>query len=447
MKTPVINQTINNVISRPAYGERAKAITVQTGFDQSINQRLLKYLLALGFMFSLYAASIQTVMAHGEKALEPFIRMRTIQWYDVQWDKKQFNVNEEVSVSGKFHVAEDWPVSVPKPDASFLNISTPGPVLIRTERYLNGKPFMNSVALQPGGDYSFKIVLKGRLPGRYHIHPFFNLKDAGQVMGPGVWLEIAGDAADFANQTKTIAGALVDMETFGLGNGIFWHLFWGLLATAWLLWWIRRPLFIARYRMLQAGLEDELITSNDRLLGKGILIGVPLLVLAINALTNSQYPNTIPLQSALDQILPLSAQVNAGVVDVDTLKAEYRVPERAMTFTVNVNNRSESPIEIGEFSTANVHFLNRQLQTPTESDTQAMTATEGLLIDKPEPIQPGEQRTVTITTQDALWESEKLNGLIRDADSRVGGLLFLYDKHLGKRFISSISAAVIPKFN
>ena len=112
---------------------------------------IIRCLIALGFIFSVYSLNVQAVMAHGEKALEPFIRMRTIQFYDVQWDKQKFNVNEEVSVNGKFHVAEDWPISVPKPEASFLNISTPGPVLIRTERYLNGKPFMNSVALQPGG--------------------------------------------------------------------------------------------------------------------------------------------------------------------------------------------------------------------------------------------------------------------------------------------------------
>lgn len=310
---------------------------------------LIKCLASLGLVLSVYTMNIQIVMAHGEMALEPFIRMRTIQWYDVQWSRQKFNVNEETSVSGKFHVAEDWPVSVPKPEASFLNLSTPGPVLIRTERYLNGKPFMNSVALQPGGDYNFKIVLKGRLPGRYHIHPFFNLKDAGQVMGPGAWLEIGGNAADFSNEILTINGERVDMETYGLGNGIFWHLFWGVLATAWLLWWLRRPLFIARYRMLQAGMVDELVTPNDRLIAKGILIGVPLLVLAINAMTISEYPNTIPLQASLDQILPLSAQVNAGVVDVETIKAEYRVPERAMTFTVKVNNRSDKPIQIGEF--------------------------------------------------------------------------------------------------
>jgi methane/ammonia monooxygenase subunit B len=412
-----------------------------------MNKLLIKCLVSLGFILSAYAMNVQTVLAQGEKALEPFIRMRTIQWYDVQWDKQKFTVNEEVSVSGKFHVAEDWPVSVPKPEASFLNISTPGPVLIRTERYLNGKPFMNSVALQPGGDYNFKIVLKGRLPGRYHIHPFFNLQDAGQVMGPGVWLDITGDSADFSNEIKTINGELVDMETYGLSNGILWHVFWGVLATAWLLWWVRRPLFIARFRMLDAGMEDELITPKDRFIAKILLIGVPVLVLAANAMTTNQYPNTIPLQASFDQILPLSAQVNAGVVDVETLKAVYRVPERAMTFILKINNRSDKSIRIGEFATANVRFLNKELQAAYQGGPESMIAPEGLSLDNALPIQPGEQRTMTITAKDALWESEKLDGLIRDADSRIGGLLFFYDYQLGERFISSITTAVIPKFN
>ena len=79
-----------------------------------------------------------TALAHGEKALEPFIRMRTIQWYDVMWSKDKLNVNDEVVITGKFHVAEDWPRGVPKPDAAYLNVSSPGPVFVRTERYLNG---------------------------------------------------------------------------------------------------------------------------------------------------------------------------------------------------------------------------------------------------------------------------------------------------------------------
>ena len=404
------------------------------------------WVLALVCLSTLSVLQMPGAQAHGEKALEPFIRMRTIQWYDVQWSTQKFNVNDEVSVSGKFHVAEDWPVSVPKPEAAFLNISTPGPVLIRTERYLNGKPWANSVALQPGGDYAFKVVMKGRLPGRYHIHPFFNLKDAGQVMGPGVWLEIGGHAEDFSNTVTTIKGEMIDMESFGFANGVFWHLFWGALAAGWLLWWVRRPLFISRYRMRDAGLEHELITARDKLIAKAVLVGVPVLVLVLNAVTANRYPDAIPLQAGLDQILPLPAQVNAGIVNVDTLKAEYNVAQRSMVLQVKVDNRSEGPVRIGEFSSSNVHFMNADLSAAGHISSQDEVSNNGLSLDNALPIEPGEQRILTVIAKDAAWESEKLDGLIRDADTRLGGLLFLYDDLLGKRYISSISAAVIPKF-
>ncbi len=418
----------------------------QTARLEGISDNPLKCLLFLGFVIAVYLLSIQSVMAHGEKNLEPYVRMRTIQWYDVQWSKQKFNVNDEVTVTGKFHVAEDWPISVPKPDAAFLNISTPGPVLIRTERYLNGKPYMNSVALQPGGDYDFKVVLKGRLPGHYHIHPFFNLRDAGQVMGPGAWLDIDGDTGDFSNSIQTINGALVNMETYGLGNGIFWHSFWALLATAWLFWWVRRPLFIARYRMLQAGLEDELVTPMDKNIAKAILIGVPILVFVFYTMTVNSYPKAIPLQASLDQILPLSAKVNTGVVDVETVRAEYRVPERAMTFTLKINNGSDKPIQIAEFATGGVRFLNNGVSAPDQSNTDNPVVQDGLSLDNPAPIQPGEERQLTLVAKDAAWESERLDGLINDADSRIGGLLFFVDSD-GERTIASVTAAVIPKFN
>jgi methane/ammonia monooxygenase subunit B len=457
MKTILINESRDksgSIVVRQNHHEPSQVVAVrlesfgvvQESPVEGHNQKLLKYILLLGLICSVYLLTLQPVMAHGEKNLEPYVRMRTIQWYDVLWSKQKFNVNDEVAVTGKFHVAEDWPISVPKPDAAFLNISTPGPVLIRTERYLNGKPYMNSVALQPGGDYDFKVVLKGRLPGHYHIHPFFNLRDAGQVMGPGVWLDIAGDAADFTNDIQTINGEMINMETFGLGNGIFWHSFWALLGTAWLLWWVRRPLFIDRYRMLQAGLEDELVTPFDKKIGKAILIAVPLTVFAAYSMTVSKYPKAIPLQASLDLILPLSAQINTGVVEVETVRAEYRVSERAMKLSLKIKNGSDKPIQIGEFATGSVRFLNKAVPVPEQSNTESVVAREGLSLDNPTPIQPGEQRTMTMTAADALWESERLDGLINDADSRIGGLVFFFDS-AGERYISSITAAVIPKFN
>src|SRR3984893_307232 len=387
-----------------------------------------------------------TALAHGEKALEPFIRMRTIQWYDVMWSKDKLNVNDEVVITGKFHVAEDWPRGVPKPDATYLNVSSPGPVFVRTERYLNGQASVSSFALKLGGDYDFKIVLKARLPGRYHLHPFFNLHDAGAVMGPGRWFEVAGDAAAFTNQVKTLNGDMIDMETYGLASGIGWHAFWFALGSAWLLWWVRRPLFIPRYKMVQSGQEKALIAPLDRTIAIVMLAGVPLFVLGATAMTDRQYPNAIPLQAAMDQIEPLPPAVNGGMVQIKVQRTEYHVPARAMTIVAQIQNTSDQPVRIGEFATANVRFLNPGVGPSRKDDSDTVVAPQGLNLDSADPIQPGETRTVRVTALDALWATQRLDGLIRDPDSRLGGLLFLYDA-TGKRHIVSISTAVIPKFD
>jgi len=386
------------------------------------------------------------VYAHGEKALEPFVRMRTIQWYDVQWSKDKLKINDEVAITGKFHVAEDWPRGVPKPDLTYLNVASPGPVFIRTERYLNGEASVSSFPLKLGGDYDFKIVLKARLPGRYHLHPFFNLHDAGAVMGPGHWFEITGDPGAFTNSVKTLNGDVIDMETYGLANGAAWHVLWFALGSAWLLWWVRRPLFIPRYKMLQSGQEEWLITSLDRKIALAILLGVPLVVFGAQAMTDGQYLNTIPLQAAIDQIEPLAPLVNTGRVQVKVQRTDFHVPSRAMTMVTQIHNNSDLPVQIGEFATANVRFLNPGTSLSIPDDVGATVARQGLTVDSADPIQPGETRIVRVTATDTMWANERLEGLIRDADSRLGGLLFLFDA-AGNRHVASISSAVIPKFD
>lgn len=390
-------------------------------------------------------ANLPMAYAHGEKALEPFIRTRTIQWFDVQWSEPNVSVNDEVVVTGKFHVAEDWPVSVPKPEAAFLNISVPGPVMIRTERYLNGQPWVNSVALQPGADYDFKVVLKARFPGRFHIHPFFNLKDAGPVMGPGQWVNIGGDAADFTNRVTTLNGDVIDMERYGLVNGAIWHSLWLAIGLGWLLWWLRRPLFLPRYKLMAAGRDDILVTNQDKTLAKVILVAVPVMVLSASAITQYRHPNGIPLQTALDRIEPLTQEVNT-LVKVKVLKAEYLVSARSMILTAQIRNNTPSPIRIGEFSTAGLRFLSADVEMPSSAEPDPLTIKDSLHVSDKTPIAPGETRTLTFDATDANWKNEKLDGLINDSDSRLGGLLFFYGED-GTRLIASISAAVLPRFN
>jgi len=117
-----------------------------------------------------------------------------------------------------------------------------------------------------------------------------------------------------------------------------------------------------------------------------------------------------------------------------------------MTVSLKIKNGSDKPIQIGEFATGGVRFLNQAVSVPDQNNAESVIAKEGLILDNPAPIQPGEQRTVLMTASDALWESEKLDGLINDADSRIGGLIFFFDSE-GERTISSITSAVIPKFD
>jgi len=383
------------------------------------------------------------VSAHGERSLEPFIRMRTIQWYDMAWSTTEVRVNDELTISGRFHVAEDWPNNLARPDMAYLGVVSPGPVFVRKERAINGQPHLTSVALRIGGDYEFKIVLKARRPGRYHIHPSFNLKDTGNVTGPGQWITVTGSQADFTNPVKTLTGQTIDMEAYGTANGVGWHMFWMVLGVAWLVWWLRRPLWLPRHAMVQVGAEDELVTKTDRTIGKLILIAVPVIVFGAYFYTQSKYPQTIPLQTALDRIEPLPT--TPAVVKARVERASYRVVDRALTMTVHVVNEGARPVQTGEFMTGSVRFLNPELDIDHADYPEAYLAESGLQVGADSTIQAGESKTITIVAADAAWETEHLGSVIRDVDSRFGGLLFFYNDE-GRRYVTSVSGPMIPDF-
>lgn len=115
------------------------------------------------------ALDISPAAAHGERSQEPFLRMRTIQWYDMKWGPETTKVNDMATMTGKFHLAEDWPRAVGKPGRAFFNVGSPSPVFVRLSTKLNGEPTMISGPLEIGRDYAFEVKLKARIPGRHHI--------------------------------------------------------------------------------------------------------------------------------------------------------------------------------------------------------------------------------------------------------------------------------------
>jgi methane/ammonia monooxygenase subunit B len=153
------------------------------GYMKTIKDRIAKWSF-VGLLMTLAVATFYTptASAHGEKSQAAFMRMRTVHWYDLNWSKETVAVNESVEITGKLHIFGGWPETVDKPDVAFLNIGIPGPTFIRSESYIGDKLVPRSVALELGETYSFRVVLKARRPGEWHVHTMMNVQGGGPII-------------------------------------------------------------------------------------------------------------------------------------------------------------------------------------------------------------------------------------------------------------------------
>jgi len=385
-----------------------------------------------------------TASAHGEKSQAAFMRMRTIHWYDLNWSKEKVKVNDTVEVTGKFHVFEGWPETVAEPDVSFLNIGIPGPVFIRKASYIGGQLVPRSVRLEIGKTYQFKVVLKARRPGDWHVHTMMNVQGGGPIIGPGKWLTIEGSMSDFKNPVTTLTGQTVDLEDYNLSNTYFWHFLWYVVGVAWIFYWVRRPAFLPRFLMVNAGRADELVSGTDRKVGMAFAAATLVIVIFSYSSASSKYPITIPLQAGtLRGIQPID--MAKPTISVKVNDASYRVPGRAMTMKLTITNNGDKSVRLGEFYTASVRFLDSSVYKDTTGYPEDLLAEDGLEVSDNSALAPGQTRTVEVTASDAAWETYRLSDIIYDPDSRFAGLLFFFDAS-GNRQVVQIDAPLIPSF-
>lgn len=154
---------------------------------------------------------ITDVAAHGEKFQQADLRMRSIHWYDTEISQSTAEINDAVTLKGKFYVSTNWPDTLSKPPRVFAHTGATEPVLLRLSSKINGVRQVALMNLELGGYYEYKMALKARLPGRSHIHPVLHIDDAGPLIGPGKWIEVEGNAADFnyVAQASSAAGFAV----------------------------------------------------------------------------------------------------------------------------------------------------------------------------------------------------------------------------------------------
>jgi methane/ammonia monooxygenase subunit B len=382
--------------------------------------------------------------AHGERSQEPFLRMRTVNWYDTEWVGKSTPVNDVTYLKGKFHLSEDWPRAVVKPIRTFLNVGSPSSVFVRLSSKINGTPMFVAGPMEIGRDYEYVVTLKARLPGHHHIHPMFAVKDAGPIAGPGGWMDITGNAADFKNEIKTLTGETFDSETKGTATGVMWHLFWATVACAWVGFFMIRPMYLIRARVLAAYGEEILLDPIDRKVGIAFLVFTVTVVTVGYLSADAQYPVTVPLQAGEAKVKPMPIKPNPLVMEVT--HAEYDVPGRALRMEIHATNNGTEPVTIGEFTTAGIRFTNKAGAAKLDPNYPAeLVASSGLTMDNEAAIQPGQTVNIKVESKDVLWEVQRLVDILHDPDQRFAGLVMSYTDS-GERLVNPVWAPVLPVF-
>jgi methane/ammonia monooxygenase subunit B len=250
--------------------------------------------------------------------------------------------------------------------------------------------------------------------------------------------------SQFTNPITTLTGQTVNLENYQLDNITFWHVLWAVVGIAWIAYWSRRPIFLPRLLLADAGRADELVNDADRKVAMGFFAATILITIFGMTSANDKYPITIPLQAGtMRGMVPLDEKKPTVTVKVDD--ASYRVPGRAMRMKLTITNNGSSAVRLGEFYTASVRFLDSSVFRDTTGYPEDLLAEDGLNVSDNSPVAPGESRTVEVIASDAAWEVYRLSDIIYDPDSRFAGLLFFYD-NAGNRVVTQIDAPLIPSF-
>jgi methane/ammonia monooxygenase subunit B len=369
-----------------------------------------------------------------------------VHWIDVKASTAKLAVNDILKISGQFMPSEYWPHHVLSiEETAFLNIGVPGPSFVRLDSRVNGVPMIRSTSFRKGELYDFEITLKARRVGRYHVHTVINVEGAGPMIGPGIWIEVEGDEASFTNTAKTLLGETIDLESYGFDNVALWSAVWFAVGLAWFVYWLTKcPIVVPRFKRNQElGVDaDQMITGTDRRVG-GIFLALTLtLIVGGYVYAQERWPITTPLQTGKVDVPPIERGDNP--ISLKLVEARYRIPGRSFRLELDVTNRGDSPVTVGEFAAGNLRFINAQVLDVKPRDEHDLVAPDALRVEGG-PVVPGSTQRVVLFADDAMWETERMTTMISSPDAVVAGLLHFYDTER-RRYLVEFGGPMIPDF-
>lgn len=387
---------------------------------------------------ALFVASPAVAWAHGEESQQAFERTSTVVFYDVNYSTERLDIGQDLTITGTLRVMNSWPDhTIAPPDLGYLTVNQPGPVFEVQDREMSGTFTPESVKVVRGGVYPFKLVLKARVPGTWHVHPAMAMHGTGTLAGAGRNVTI-NNAGVFTEPQTLADGRTVNLNTFGLTRVIVWEVLGLLVAVAFAAYWLRKSL-LQRAAVVYAGDGAKLCTKRE--MKVSILIAVVALAVGFGGYAYAYAVDGphIPLQVV--RIAPPAQAPNALGSHLQTAvkSAVFQTKAGTVQLNVDVKNNSTSPVVLDR-----LQFADYQVAVKDNADP---TAPGVASISPPGPIAPGESRQVTVTlSAKALHDRNLLQ--LNEAEIRMTGLMFFRDTagQTSVAEINELTTGIMPQY-
>jgi methane/ammonia monooxygenase subunit B len=392
----------------------------------------------------LMASYAPRAFAHGEAADEPFLKDLTVAFYDVHISPTAIKVGEPVTITGTVKILETWPYTLDPPQTAYITPVVPGPVFALIDREVNGTPTPGSILVDKGGTYYFKMVIKGRHPGNWHVHPGIAIQGTGTLIGPGEWVSVEPGAEPFKMDVTLLTGQTVNLEHYG-GSFVWWWSFAGfIIGMVWMVYWTVPKRTVTRLAVTtQIPVNDDapdigLITPRDHM-WMDLLAGLTIAMLVVGwTYMAVKFPVRLPQQTV--RFAP--DVVDSTIHSAQVMKANSTYDDRTDTLLINlkVKNNGTTPLTLRQYIMAMATFVNGDEDQQKKAGPAHYVGR--MQLDPDVPIEPGEIGKVQLKISSPLFDEERLIPL-HDPQERIAGLLRFTDP-LGHEDLVTLKTDLVP---
>lgn len=403
-------------------------------------RRLLSLVLAL----TCFAFSVPKAFAHGEAGDEPFLKDLTTAFYDVKISPTEIQVGQPVTITGTVRILETWPYTLDPPSKAYITPVVPGPVFALQDRTVNGQAAPGSFFAEKGGIYQFKMVILGRNPGRWHVHPGISIEGTGTLIGPGEWVNVQPNAAGFTFPVTLLSGQTINLNTYETGFVWWWSFVGFLLGGVWMFYWTLSKRTVTNLAVTaQLPINDDapdigLITPKDQV-WMNVLAGLTIALLVIGwTYMAMKYPVRLPQQT--DWFAPKFISSGDKMATVEPNGGTFDDGTDTLIMKVSVKNTNDSPITVKQYIMAMATFVNGGKDEQAKAGPHDYVGQ--LEVEPNTPIAPGETKELTLKISNPVLTDERLIPL-RDPQQFIAGLI-RFENALGKQEMVTVRESVIP---